>query len=745
MSATGTAQGAAKTSSTLVERTRSATAVMRAAGRAGEQQGETDDRDRHEQHEAEHEQVAERRELQRPEREQHRRVERADIARSSRDQRGEVRERDDVQRTDETERHPGRRADRQVHGRLDEPHHQRHDEEREPAAAEETARRPDRRAKPLPCGEQSAVVWCNAPATTSATAPVTPAATTYGNGPERKTARRDDEDEDRCERERVEHALCDDGAEDDPPRRAEHHHAHHVTRARRQRVVAHVADRGQAIALAAPSVDVRARKQPVPAFSAQERRARVEGERDGQQGDGVDVQRDPGRVLPGGPTRRSRPAQPARRRPAGDRPSASDLRRRSPRGEPTESSAAGSPRSVSRLRSYTTSTVSCLPVGPGDAEEHREPAPEPETTLLDELLPEDERTSDDVEVDAALLRHAVHEDVERAPDVVRQLDLTPRFHLYTMPLGVRRIALATLATSAVALVFSAVALAGNAGFLPGQAASPNAERVTVGLHLRRDPDRPHPRRRRGNADRVRHQVPPARAPAYRRGTADSRLDTTRGDLDGRPGRDPRRDRVVRLLRAPGDHRCAGRIGGELDDDHGRGPPVLLALPLPERCDLDRHDDRTGEPGRARTRRRPRLRRQPFVVGARFWTEVRRDSRQGEHDVVQGTGGHLCRAVRRAVRHPARPHGRPRRRRPASGVRRVRLESACEQERRRSWGGRNGKASASSAIGSTTPTSGRPSAATRCSPSRCRSRRCCGAGGSTCRPSATTGREPRSMH
>ena len=116
-------------------------------------------------------------------------------------------------------------------------------------------------------------------------------------------------------------------------------------------------------------------------------------------------------------------------------------------------------------------------VGPGDTEEHREPAPESEATLLDELLPEDEHTPDHVEVDAAVLRDAVHEDVERAPDVVRQLDLTPRFHLYTMPLGVRRIALATLATSAVALIFSAVAFAGNAGFLPGQAASPNAERV----------------------------------------------------------------------------------------------------------------------------------------------------------------------------------------------------------------------------------------------------------------------------
>jgi cytochrome c oxidase subunit 2 len=46
-----------------------------------------------------------------------------------------------------------------------------------------------------------------------------------------------------------------------------------------------------------------------------------------------------------------------------------------------------------------------------------------------------------------------------------------------MPLGVRRIALATLATSVVALCATAVALAGNGGFLPGNAHSPNAHRV----------------------------------------------------------------------------------------------------------------------------------------------------------------------------------------------------------------------------------------------------------------------------
>jgi cytochrome c oxidase subunit 2 len=46
-----------------------------------------------------------------------------------------------------------------------------------------------------------------------------------------------------------------------------------------------------------------------------------------------------------------------------------------------------------------------------------------------------------------------------------------------MPSGVRRFALATLATTAVALTTTVVAHAGNGGFLPGEAHSPNAHRV----------------------------------------------------------------------------------------------------------------------------------------------------------------------------------------------------------------------------------------------------------------------------
>jgi cytochrome c oxidase subunit 2 len=46
-----------------------------------------------------------------------------------------------------------------------------------------------------------------------------------------------------------------------------------------------------------------------------------------------------------------------------------------------------------------------------------------------------------------------------------------------MPSGVRRFALATIATTAVALTTTVVAYAGNDGFLPGEAHSPNAHRV----------------------------------------------------------------------------------------------------------------------------------------------------------------------------------------------------------------------------------------------------------------------------
>ena len=46
-----------------------------------------------------------------------------------------------------------------------------------------------------------------------------------------------------------------------------------------------------------------------------------------------------------------------------------------------------------------------------------------------------------------------------------------------MPLGVRRTAFATLGTTFIALVATGIAYAGNGGFLPGEAHSPNAHRI----------------------------------------------------------------------------------------------------------------------------------------------------------------------------------------------------------------------------------------------------------------------------
>ena len=116
-------------------------------------------------------------------------------------------------------------------------------------------------------------------------------------------------------------------------------------------------------------------------------------------------------------------------------------------------------------------------VGPCDPEEEARPAPEAEPALRCKLATEDERPPELVEVDAALLRDAVDEHLELVADRRGQLDLTPRFHLYTMPLGVRRIGLATLGTSLIALSATGIAYAGNGGFLPGEAHSPNAHRV----------------------------------------------------------------------------------------------------------------------------------------------------------------------------------------------------------------------------------------------------------------------------
>jgi cytochrome c oxidase subunit 2 len=76
-----------------------------------------------------------------------------------------------------------------------------------------------------------------------------------------------------------------------------------------------------------------------------------------------------------------------------------------------------------------------------------------------------------------MLLNAVQKDLEGALNVVGKINAAPLFHALYDASRVRRTAFATLVTSLVALTTAAVAYAGNAGFLPGGADSPNGQDV----------------------------------------------------------------------------------------------------------------------------------------------------------------------------------------------------------------------------------------------------------------------------
>ena len=80
-------------------------------------------------------------------------------------------------------------------------------------------------------------------------------------------------------------------------RRFKQHHAQHLAGARRQHVVAHVADRGEAVGVAALGVDAGVVEDPVPALAAHQRGDRVEGRAGQEPGDGLGPAREHGSVL----------------------------------------------------------------------------------------------------------------------------------------------------------------------------------------------------------------------------------------------------------------------------------------------------------------------------------------------------------------------------------------------------------------------------------------------------------------
>ena len=105
---------------------------------------------------------------------------------------------------------------------------------------------------------------------------------------------------------------------------------------------------------------------------------------------------------------------------------------------------------------------------------------------------------------------------------------------------------------------------------------------------------------------------------------------------------------------------ASAAGGRVDV-RGGGPPLLLAVRVPERRRSRSTAARAGrQTGQAR-RHGARLRRHPLLVDPRARRQDRRDPRQVERDLVQREAhGHLPRPVRRVLRHPARDDARRRR-------------------------------------------------------------------------------------
>jgi cytochrome c oxidase subunit 2 len=76
-----------------------------------------------------------------------------------------------------------------------------------------------------------------------------------------------------------------------------------------------------------------------------------------------------------------------------------------------------------------------------------------------------------------MLLDAVHEHLERVLHIVREINAAPLYHALYDASRVRRTVFATLVTCVVALSTAALAYAGNAGFLPGGADSPNGQRI----------------------------------------------------------------------------------------------------------------------------------------------------------------------------------------------------------------------------------------------------------------------------
>ena len=112
-----------------------------------------------------------------------------------------------------------------------------------------------------------------------------------------------------------------------------------------------------------------------------------------------------------------------------------------------------------------------------------------------------------------------------------------------------------------------------------------------------------------------------------------------------------------FVKLPVDRERPGRERRGPDDDQGRGAPVLLDVPLPERRRLGRADGRAGRRRRARGRRRARndVLHSWWVPAAR--RQDRRDPRPDNQTWFKAPAGTYAAPLRRPLRHPAHADAR----------------------------------------------------------------------------------------
>ena len=279
-----------------------------------------------------------------------------------------------------------------------------------------------------------------------------------------------------------------------------------------------------------------------------------------------------------------------------------------------------------------------------------------------------ERPAVDLVIDATILPDAVHEDLELARNMRRQLYARALVHGHRMPARVRRKLLLLMLVAVAVLATAGVAAAANGGFAPVTPESPNATRTTTAYYVIL-----------GFTGAIFVLVESLLVVFIWKYRSRGRARTVEGAQVHGHTRLELIWTVIPVIilcviglvvfyELPGDlERACGRGPAAR---HGRRAPVLLAVRLSERRTLDQRPPRTGRSGR-----RPRRRiagRDPQLVDPGARRQDPGDPGADEPLLVQGRqGGHVHGPVRRALRALPREDGGARDRRDERAVQTIR--------------------------------------------------------------------------